>query len=127
MLRRQLRHMGLMFLPQLHSEPVDHVVSVLLVDPLRPASRDGLKLRRNLSDELHTFVLTVPHLADASCFSWSSSSIISLILVHSSELADLSLSPPCFSSWFFFSSAYSLGTAAVSPTALSHQLNSTYR
>lgn len=54
---RQLCHMSLVFLPELHPEPVHHVVSVLLIDPLRPPCRDRdvLRLKMNLLYELNTF------------------------------------------------------------------------
>lgn len=107
----QLFHLDVVLKHELRPDPVHHVVSVLLVDSFSSSGRN-----RNVFKQINSCkgnTTSMLYLTDASCFSWSSSWIISLILVQSSKLVDFNFSSPCFRSVLFFSSNYSFQTSPV--------------
>lgn len=111
MLCSQLFHLDVVFKHELRPDPVHHVVSVLLVDSFSPSGKN-----RNAFKQIYSCKrdqTSVVYLTDASCFSWSSSRIISLIFVQSSKLVDFNFSSLCFSSLLFFSSNYSFQTSPI--------------
>lgn len=107
----QLFHLGVVLLHEPRPDSVHHVVSVLLVDSFSPSGRNRNVFRQINSNKGST--TSMVYLTDASCFSWSSSWIISLILVKSSKLVDCNFSSLCFSSLLFFSSNYSFQTSPI--------------
>lgn len=107
----QLFHLGVVLMHELRPDSVHHIVSVLLVDSFSPSGRNRNVFRPINSNKGRT--TSMVYLTDASCFSWSSSWIISLILVQSSKLVDFNFSSFCFSSLLFFSSNYSFQTSPI--------------
>lgn len=107
----QLFHLDVVLKHELRPDPVHHVVSVLLVDSFSSSGRNRNAFKQINSCKGNT--TSMLYLTDASCFSWSSSWIISLILVQSSKLVDFNFSSLCFRSLLLFSSNYSFQTPPI--------------